>query len=58
MLLMFRYFQVLRLSVAAEELSESKYQACGCLAQCDYIIYDLETTTADFDASRYVRRSF
>ncbi|KAK3912127.1 Pickpocket protein 28 [Frankliniella fusca] len=46
------------LHATADALSEELYQACGCLAQCTSVDYDLETTTSNFGASRWVRRSF
>ncbi|XP_034256210.1 sodium channel protein Nach-like isoform X2 [Thrips palmi] len=42
----------------ADKLSEEITQMCGCLAQCNSIDYELETTTANFGASRMVRRNF
>ncbi|KAJ1522559.1 hypothetical protein ONE63_001745 [Megalurothrips usitatus] len=44
--------------VEAEVVSEQKFQDCGCLAQCNSVDYELETTTANFGASRWVRRHF
>ncbi|XP_052132621.1 sodium channel protein Nach-like isoform X2 [Frankliniella occidentalis] len=42
----------------ADALSQEKYQSCGCMAQCTSVDYELETTTSNFGASRWVRRNF
>ncbi|XP_034238920.1 sodium channel protein Nach-like [Thrips palmi] len=42
----------------ADKLSEAMSTSCGCLAQCNSVNYELETTTANFRAPQQVHRDF